>query len=64
MTNFEKIKNMNIEEMLRFLSHIDTSFHITLNGNKVVNNKGYIYRWLQDEDINYDEFDTQKDYSS
>lgn len=64
MTNFEKIKNMNIEEMLRFLSHIDTSFHIMLDGNKVVNNKEYIYRWLQDEAVNYDELDTQKDYSS
>jgi len=64
MTNFEKIKNMNIEEMVRFLTHIDTSFYITLDGNKIVNNKGYIYRWLQDEAVNYDELDTQKDYSS
>ena len=54
---------MNIKEMLRFLAHIDTSFHITLDGNKVVNNKGYIYRWLQDEAVNYDELNTQEDYS-
>lgn len=49
MTNFEKIKNMSVEEMAEFLNSTTTQIALKLNGEYVSNEKGSLCEWLESE---------------
>lgn len=49
MTNYEKIKNMSVEEMAEFLYHITTQIALKLNSKFVLNDKGSLCEWLESE---------------
>ena len=52
MTNFERIKKMNVPEMARLLESIHSDFdeHIrTINGDKIFDSFDDIEEWLESE---------------
>ena len=49
MTNFEKIKENNIEEMAEFLNSTTGQIALRLNGEYVSNDKDSLRLWLNSE---------------
>lgn len=49
MTNFEKIKNMSVEEMAEFLNSTTGQIALKLNGEYVSNDKDSLRLWLESE---------------
>jgi hypothetical protein len=49
MTNFEKIKENNIEEMAEFLNSATGQIALRLNGEYVSNDKVSLRLWLKSE---------------
>ena len=49
MTNYEKIKQMSVEEMAWFLKNTTKSLAINLNGTYIVNDEMYINLYLESE---------------
>ena len=51
INNFEKIRNMSIEEMAEFINGIDRydDYAILINGDTVIDMKSCILDWLQSE---------------
>lgn len=49
MTNFEKIKQMGIEELTDFLNSISTSLAIKVFGNYIVRENEVVKEWLESE---------------
>ena len=49
MTNYEKIKNMGIEEMAEFLNSTTGQIALRLNGEYVSNDKDSLRLWLESE---------------
>lgn len=50
MTNYERIKNMSVEEMARFISITSTNLAVKLDGEYVLNDVYLIKHWLESED--------------
>ena len=57
MSNYNKIKEMNLEALTEFLSGICENTAIKLNGVYVVNDISFIRQWLLQE---VDEDDTKR----
>ena len=49
MTNFEKIKENNIEKMAEFLNSTTGQIALRLNGEYVSNDKDSVRLWLESE---------------
>ena len=49
MTNFEKIKQMSVDELTDFLNSISTSLAIKVFGNYIVRENEVIKEWLESE---------------
>lgn len=49
MTNFEKIKQMSVDELTDFLGSISTSLAIKVFGNYIVRENEFIKEWLESE---------------
>ena len=51
INNFEKIRNMSIEEMAEFINGIDRydDYAILINGDTVIDMTSCILEWLQSE---------------
>ena len=49
MTNYEKIKNMSVEEMAEFLNSTTSQIALKLNGEYVSNDKDSLRLWLESE---------------
>ena len=49
MTNFEKIKQMSIDELTDFLNSISTSLAIKVFGNYIVRENEVVKEWLESE---------------
>lgn len=49
MTNYERNKNMNIEEMAEFLNSATGQIALRLNGEYVSNDKVSLRLWLKSE---------------
>ena len=49
LSNCERIKNMNVEEMTDFLNNICTSLAIKVNGEYIVREAEPIKQWLERE---------------
>lgn len=49
MTNYDRIRNMSVEELADFLENTNTSLAIKLCDNYVVKEKIYIKQWLESE---------------
>ena len=49
MTNFEKIKQMSVDELTDFLNSISTSLAIKAFGNYIVRENEVIKEWLESE---------------
>lgn len=49
MTNFERIKEMSVEEVADFLNDISTSLAIKVNGEYIVREKESVKQWLNSE---------------
>ena len=49
MTNFEKIKENNIEEMAEFLNRTTRQIALRLNGEYISNDKDSLRLWLNSE---------------
>ena len=49
ITNYERIKNMGVEELAGFLENTNASLAIKLCDNYVVKEKIYIKQWLETE---------------
>lgn len=49
MTNYEKNKNMSIEEMAEFMNSITGQIALRLNGEYVSNDKDSLRLWLESE---------------
>ena len=49
MTNFEKIKQMSVDDLTDFLNSISTSLAIKMFGNYIVREKDVIKQWLESE---------------
>lgn len=49
MTNYEKIKNMSVEEMAKFLNSTTSQIALKLNGEYVSNDKDSLRLWLESE---------------
>lgn len=50
MTNFEKIKQMGVDELTDFLNLISTSLAIKVFGNYIVRENEVIKGWLESEE--------------
>ena len=48
-TNFDKIREMNADELADFLSKTSVATAIKLNGTYTVREKGFITKWLESE---------------
>lgn len=49
MTNFERIKEMSVEEIADFLNDTSTSLAIKVNGEYIVREKESVKQWLNSE---------------
>lgn len=49
MTNYEKFKNMSIEEMAEFLNSTTSQIALKLNGEYVSNDEDSLRLWLESE---------------
>lgn len=49
MTNYEKIKNMSVEEMAEFLNSTTGQIALKLNGKYVSNDEDSLRLWLESE---------------
>lgn len=49
MTNYERIRNMSVEEMAEFISKTSTNLAVKLDCEYVINEKENIKRWLESE---------------
>lgn len=49
MTNFEKFKNLSIEEMVEFLNSTTSQIALKLNGEYVSNDEDSLRLWLKSE---------------
>ena len=49
MTNYDRIKNLSVEEMAEFLRNTSTNTALKLNGEYVTNDKEFILIWLESE---------------
>lgn len=49
MTNYEKNKNMSIEEMVIFLNSTTRQIALRLNGKYISNDKDSLRLWLESE---------------
>ena len=49
MTNYERIKNLSVEEMTEFLRNTSKNMALKLNGEYVTNDKEFILIWLESE---------------
>ena len=49
MTNYERIKDMSVEEMAEFLRNTSKNMALKLNGEYVTNDKEFILIWLESE---------------
>ncbi len=48
-TNYDRIRNMSVEELSNFLENTNASLAIKLCDNYVVKEKIYIKQWLESE---------------
>ena len=49
MTNYERIKNMSVEELAEFLNSSQSNLAIKLCGEWIVRSFEYIKQWLESE---------------
>lgn len=49
VTEFDRIKNMSVQEMADFLENTNTVTGIKLNGKYFIREKSYIKQWLETE---------------
>ena len=49
MTNFEKFKNMSVDEMAEFLNSTTRQIALRLNGEYISNDKDSLRLWLESE---------------
>lgn len=49
MTNFERIKEMSVDEIAGFLNDISTSLAIKVNSEYIVREKESVKQWLNSE---------------
>lgn len=48
-TNYERIRNMSVDELAKFISITSTNIAVKLDGEYVSNDQYFIKQWLESE---------------